>query len=339
MKHIRKLLALVLATALVASCGQSNHSQVTGAGSSFIYPVLSIWARDFAQKGVEVNYQAIGSGGGLQQIFQGTINFAASDEPLKLDQLQKHKLRQFPMIIGGIVLAVNIPGVKNNQLVLNGPVLADIYSGKIQYWDNAHIKQMNYGLALPHKKILSIHRADGSGTTFNFTNYLSKVSRSWQQAYGSSTMISWPNGIGAKGNAGVAAQVAQTPYSIGYVEYAYAKENNMTITKMENRMNQVVEATSDSFAAAAKNADWSAKNGFYQILTNQSGKNSWPIVATTFILMPQQPKSVAVQEKSERFFSWCFEHGQASAKQLNYVAIPQQVYQQIIQTFSTQGDK
>lgn len=334
MKSIIKLFCALAVSLSLIACSQ-NENHVTGAGSSFIYPALSIWAKDYANaKGTEVNYQAIGSGGGLQQMYSGTIDFAASDMPLTVTQLKKHNLSQFPMIIGGIVLAVNVAGVKNNDLTLSGDVLEKIYMGNIQYWDDQAIKRMNAGVNLPHKKIVTIHRADGSGTTFNFTNYLSKVSSSWQQQVGADTTVAWPgNGIGAKGNAGVAAQVMQTPFSIGYVEYAYAKQNNMVITKMLNRDHNVVTADSKTFSEAARNAKFTAANGFYQILTDQPGSQSWPIVATTFVLTANEPRSAQVQKEVNDFFTWCFKKGAASAAKLDYVAIPDSVNSKIMATF------
>lgn len=334
MKSIIKLLCAVAVSLSLVACSQ-NENHITGAGSSFIYPALSIWAKDYASaKGTEVNYQAIGSGGGLQQMYAGTIDFAASDMPLSIDQLKEHNLAQFPMIIGGIVLAVNVPGVKNNDLTLSGNLLESIYMGDIQYWDDNAIKRLNPGVKLPHQKIVTIHRADGSGTTFNFTNYLSKVSSNWQKHIGADTTVAWPgDGIGAKGNAGVAAQVMQTPYSIGYVEYAYAKQNNMVITKMLNRDHNVVSADSKTFSEAARNAKFTATNGFYQILTDQPGTQSWPIVATTFVLTPNKPRSPQVQKEVNDFFTWCFKNGAASAAKLDYVAIPDSVNTKIMASF------
>lgn len=334
MKKLVTLFIWIIASVMLVSCSQGSSNGLTGAGSSFIYPVFTIWAKDYAQQGTEVNYQAIGSGGGLQQIYSKTIDFAASDTPLTLAQLKQHNLHQFPMIVGGIVPVVNVQGVKNNQLVLNSRVLVGIYMGTIQYWDNKSITRLNRGVKLPHSQIITIHRADGSGTTFNFSNYFSKVNSTWKTKYGANTVISWPgNGIGAKGNAGVASQVMQTPNSIGYVEYAYAKQNNMNMIKMKNRAGRTVTANAANFASAAKNAKWTAKNGFYQILTNQPGANSWPIVATTFILIPNHERSPQVKKKVYKFFTWCFENGTEAASQLDYVAIPQSVYQAIIATF------
>ena len=322
-----------LALSLTACSSGSNDKHITGAGSSFIYPVLSVWAKDYyQQKSVQVNYQAIGSGGGLQQIYAKTVDFAASDMPLTSAQLKQHQLKQFPMIIGGIVLAVNLPNVKNDELTLDGQTVEKIYDGSIKYWDAAAIKKLNPSVSLPHKDIVTIHRADGSGTTFNFTNYLSKISPKWKKNVGASTVVSWPgNGIGAKGNAGVAAQISQTKYSIGYVEYDYAKHNNMSITNLKNSTGNVVTASADSFAAAAKNANYNPENGYYLILTNQPGKDSWPIVATTFVLLPDQSKNPQIRQEMINFFQWCYRNGSDAAAKLDYVAVPEKVYEMVLQ--------
>ena len=334
---MRKFIQLAIASGvclLLVACSQDSNN-LTGAGSSFIYPVLSIWAKDYAAKtNTRINYQAIGSGGGLQQIYSHTVDFSASDMPLTLKELQQHKLQQFPMITGGIVMAVNIPNIKNDALVLNGTTLEKIYMGDIKYWDNATLKKLNPGVKLPHHIIVTVHRADGSGTTFNFTNYLSKISPDWQSHIGANTVVAWPgNGIGAKGNAGVATQIMQTQYSIGYVGYAYANQNHMTVTKMENKSGRIVSASSKTFATAAKNAKWNAANGFYLILTNQPGENSWPMVATTFVLVPQQARSAKVKQEVFDFFKWCYETGRPAAHKLDFVAIPKPVYQHIVKTF------
>lgn len=332
MKNLIKLVLAISCALLISACSQ-NKNTITGAGSSFVYPVLAIWAQDYENKtGIQVNYQAIGSGGGLQQMYSGTVNFAASDMPLQMEQLQQRKLQQFPIVIGGIVPVVNIPGITNNQMVLNGTILADIYLGKITFWDDAAIKHLNPTLSLPHQTIVTVHRADGSGTTFNFTHYLADVSPAWKKDSGVNTMVSWPSGIGAKGNAGVAAQILQTNYSIGYVEYAYAAQNHMAITRLINGAQKTVTASATSFAAAAKNARWSSTNGFYQILTNQPGIDSWPIVATTFILIPTdvdpEHKKILVD-----FFAWCYQNGANATASLDYVAVPESVYSQILTSF------
>ena len=332
MKNAAKLIIGICCAALISACSP-NKNTLIGAGSSFIYPVLAVWTQQYsAKEGIQVNYQSIGSGGGLQQMYSGTVNFAASDMPLTLSELQQHQLQQFPMIIGGIVPVINVTGIAPNQMVLNGTVLADIYLGKITFWDDTAIKLLNPTLKLPHQNIVTVHRADGSGTTFNLTHYLADVSPEWKAQGGVNTMVSWPNGIGAKGNAGVAAQVLQTANSIGYVEYAYAAQNHMAITRMMNADGHTVMASADSFTAAAKNAQWSANNGFYQILTNQPGAQSWPIVATTFILMPRTPDP-QLKTRLYNFFTWSYQNGAAAAASLDYVAVPESVYKTIIATF------
>lgn len=335
---MKKLLSVVIAAATFGITGQAMAAaQITGAGSSFIYPVLSKWAATYHKKtGVEINYQPIGSGGGLQQIYSHTVTFAASDMPLHKTQLTAKHLQQFPMIIGGIVPIVHIVGIQTNQLVLDGNVLAKIYEGKITYWNDPQIVALNPSLKgkLPHNRIVSVHRADGSGTTFNFTNYLDKVNSDWKLHIGSNTVVNWPGfGIGAKGNAGVASQVAHLPNAIGYVEYAYAKQNHLTVTKMKNAAGSVVTADADTFAAAAKNAHYHADNGFYLILTNQPGADSWPIVATTFVLVPTNSKHPKQVKQALRFFTWSYHHGKKAASQLDYVAIPKKVYKQVIKTW------
>ena len=304
---------------------------ITGAGSSFIYPVLAKWANAYQQQTkTQINYQPIGSGGGLQQIKNRTVAFAASDEPLTMKELVAEKLLQFPMIVGGIVPVINLKGINSNQLTLTGPVLADIFLGKIKKWNDPQIVSLgdNKKLALPNRSIIIVHRADGSGTTFNFTNYLAKVSSTWRKTVGVNTAVKWPTGLGAKGNAGVASQVQKIPNTIGYVEYAYAKQTNLTTTTLQNRSGGIVAPNAASFAAAAKNANWQAKNRFYLILTNQTGKASWPIVATTFVLLPTDGKKTQTATLL-KFFKWSYEHGSNMAAKLDYVAIPKSVYSKV----------
>lgn len=307
-------------------------TNITGAGSTFIYPVLSKWTTTYAKSSsVKINYQPIGSGGGIQQLTDKTVTFAASDMPLDISKLQKNQWTQFPMVTGGIVPVVNLKGIKDNQLSLNGQVLADIYMGKVKYWDNSEIKKLNKGVSLPHSLIVSVHRADGSGTTFNFTNYLSKISPAWKKQVGANTVVSWPSfGLGAKGNAGVAAQVMNTPNTIGYVEYDYALQNNMAMAKMVNSAGKTVAANLAGFASAAKNASWQANNGFNLILTNQPGAGSWPIVATTFILMPIKGVDAKTVQATLTFFKWAFTQGANTATKLDYVTMPQSVAQTIM---------
>jgi phosphate transport system substrate-binding protein len=346
-KNLIKTSAVAIVIAFTAGCNnnssdsKSNEASdktatkpaqanvITGAGSTFIYPVMAKWTQKYAENtGVKVNYQAIGSGGGLKQLKAKTIDFAASDEPLRIQDLHKLKAMQFPMVMSGIVPVVHLHGIHNNQITLSGEILADIYQGKITKWNDLRIKKLNPEVELPNTPIITIHRADGSGTTFNFTYYLSQVSKSWKSKVGYDTVVAWPGrlSMGGKGNAGVAAQVQNVPNTIGYVEYAYAVANKMSAVKMINKANKTVEANLTSFASAANNAKWSADNGFYQLLTNQPGAASWPIVATTFILVPEaNPKDkqkVAVNKASLKFFSWAFKNGNAMAKDLNYIVVP-----------------
>ncbi len=321
---------LVLSTVISTSTVMAS-TVVTGAGSTFIYPVLARWAHTYQDKtGKQINYQPIGSGGGIKQLQEGTVDFAASDMPLKSTQLQDKHWQQFPMITGGIVPIVNVKHIKNNQLILDGQVLADIYLGKITKWNDPKIKKLNPKLTLPDTSIVTVHRADGSGTTFNFTNYLSTVSPTWNKKVHFNTVVEWPgsSSLGARGNAGVASQIKMIPNSIGYVEYAYALQNGLVSAKMKNKAGQVVTANSPSFVSAAKYANWQAKNHFYQILTSQPGDNSWPIVATTFVLIPDRD-SKATRQAALDFFRWSYRHGGKMAKQLDYVPIPKNVYQKI----------
>jgi phosphate transport system substrate-binding protein len=305
--------------------------ELKGAGSSFVYPVMEKWLKAYYQKtNVKVNYQPIGSGGGQRQIFNRVVDFAGSDQPLKSAKLKKHDLIQFPIIIGGIVPTVNLPSIKPNEITLNGKILADIYLGKINYWDNQALETLNPKVNLPHKQIISIHRADGSGTTYNFASYLAKVSDQWKNQVGIDTTIDWPSGgIGAKGNAGVASQVQHTPYSIGYVEYAFAKENDMTTTKMQNKSGHTVRPSLKSFQKAAANADWKPKDNFYTLLTNAKGKQSWPINASTYILLPKDNKR-ATNKAIMQFLSFGYsKQGAKLAQKLEYVDLPRNVVQQI----------
>ena len=301
-----------------------------GAGSSFIYPVMSKWTNAYYEKtNIQVNYQPIGSGGGQRQIFNHTVDFAASDQPLTSAELKKHDLIQFPAIVGGIVPVVNIKGISNNQLTLSGKALADIYLGKITHWNNPAIQKLNPGVKLPNSMIISIHRADGSGTTYNFANYLAKMSSVWKEQVGVNTTLKWPgNGVGAKGNAGVAAQVQNLPNSIGYVEFAYAKKGLSTV-KLINADGKAVAPSLETFASAAEYAQWRADKDYELILTDQPGANSWPINASTFIFIPKNnPKKM--NEAILNFFTWAYQkEPSAMAKKLDYIAMPEKVVHSI----------
>jgi phosphate transport system substrate-binding protein len=326
----------IVAAGLVAASTSAYAADITGAGSTFIFPVLSKWADAYKKETNNgVNYQSIGSGAGIKQVQAKTVTFGATDAPLKSDQLDKDGFAQWPMIMGAIVPVVNIDGVKAGELVLDGPTLADIYLGKVTKWDDAAIKKLNPKVTLPSAAISVVHRADGSGTTFNVTNYLSKVSADWKSKIGEGTAVEWPVGVGAKGNEGVAANVGQTKNSIGYVEYAYAKQNKLTYTSMVNKAGKTLQPTNESFVAAASNADWAHAPGYYLILTDQPGDKSWPIVATTFVLMHKEPTDKAASAEALKFFKYAFEKGGKMAEELDYIPMPESVVKQIEKTWSS----
>ncbi|GAA5184350.1 phosphate ABC transporter substrate-binding protein PstS [Niveibacterium umoris] len=316
-----KRIAIAVSVSLL-SVGAASAAEVTGAGASFPAPVYSKWA-DAYQKatGNKVNYQSIGSSGGLKQIKAKTVDFGASDAPVKPEELQKEGLVQFPTVIGGVVPVVNIPGFKPGQLKMTGPVLADIYLGKIKKWNDPAIAKLNPGAALPDQAVAVVRRADGSGTSFIFTNYLAKVSQEWKDKVGEGTAVQWPTGTGGKGNEGVSAFVQQLPGSIGYVEFAYAKQNKLTHLSMQNADGAFVQPDDLTFKAAAAGADWS-KSAFYQILTNQPGKESWPITGATFIVMQATADKPAQSAEALKFFEWAYKNGSAMASDLDYVPLP-----------------
>lgn len=325
----------IVAAGLVAASTSAFGADITGAGSTFIYPVLSQWADAFKKEsGSAVNYQSIGSGAGIKQIQAKTVTFGATDKPLNVDQLEKDGLAQWPMVMGAIVPVVNIEGVKAGDMALDGETLAGIYSGKITKWDDPAIKKLNPKLTLPSTAIAVVHRSDGSGTTFNFTDYLSKVSADWKSKIGSGTTVEWPVGVGAKGNEGVSGNIGQTKDSIGYVEYAYAKQNKLTFTKLVNKAGKTVEPTMEAFQAAASNADWAHAPGYFLILTNQPGDKSWPIVASTFILMHKEPADKANSAEAIKFFRFAFDKGGKMAQNLDYIPMPTAVIQLIEKTWS-----
>jgi len=337
MLKMNKLLPYAFGAGMAVAGAIASTSAVAdtmnGAGSTAIYPVLSDWAVAYKKhNGDSVNYQAIGSGGGIKQIKAQTVEFAASDKPLTHEVLAQANMVQFPGIIIGITPVVNLPHVKAGAMVLDGETLASIYLGKITEWDDSAIKHLNPSLKLPHMKITTVHRADGSGTTFNFANYLSKVSTEWKDQVGADTAISWPqaNGVGGKGNAGVATYVQRIKGSIGYVEYAYAKQNHMTYTRMKNMAGKTVKPDLKTFQAAAANANYGAAQDFYLILTNQPGAESWPITASTWLLM-RKDTARAQNEKVLKFASWFLDHGQSYAEKLDYVPLPKSTVGQIKQ--------
>jgi phosphate transport system substrate-binding protein len=299
---------------------------ISGAGATFPFPIYAKWADTYKKEtGNGLNYQSIGSGGGIKQIKARTVTFGASDQPLKAEDLDGAGLTQWPQVIGGIVPVINLDGVAAGELVLDGPTLAKIFLGEIKTWDDAAIKKLNPKAKLSSDAIAVVHRSDGSGTTFNFTNYLSKVSPDWKSKVGENSSVEWPVGIGAKGNEGVANNVANTKGSVGYVEYAYAKQNKLTHTKLVNKDGKTVAPTSATFQAAAANADWAHAPGFYQILTEQPGAQSWPITAATFILLPKQPQDPAAAAEALKFFGWAFANGGKAAEELDYIPLPANV--------------
>jgi phosphate transport system substrate-binding protein len=308
--------------------GLAAAQEITGAGATFPAPVYAKWASDYNKStGVKVNYQSVGSGAGIKQIDSKTVAFGASDMPLKDEDLAKKGQMQFPTVIGGVVPVVNIKGIAPGQLKLNGQVLGDIYLGKITKWTDPAIKALNPALALPDAAIAPVRRADGSGTTFGFTNYLSKVNAEWKSKVGEGTAVNWPAGAGGKGNEGVAAFVNRLPNSIGYVEYAYVKQNKMTYALMQNSAGNFVAPDAATFKAAAAGADWS--KSFYQILTNQPGKDAWPITSATFIIMYKTQEKPAEAVTALKFFDWAYKNGDKTADDLDYVPMPAVVKAQI----------
>jgi phosphate transport system substrate-binding protein len=321
----------IAAVALAATFAVNVHAaDVTGAGASFIYPVMSKWSADYSKAtGKKINYQSIGSGGGIAQIKAGTVDFGSSDAPLKPEELSKHGLAQFPSVIGGVVPVINVPGVQAGAMKLDGPLLGDIFLGKIKKWNDPRIAELNGGVQLPDLKITVVHRSDGSGTTFNFVNYLSKVNAEWKSKVGEGTSVKWPAGLGGKGNEGVAAYVKQIKGGIGYVELSYALQNKMAYSRMKNAAGNFVNPSDETFSAAAASADWANAQDFYLVMTNAPGENAWPITATNFILMYKQPKNAAGAKNAKEFFRWVYTNGDAQAKSLDYVPLPDALVQQI----------
>jgi len=327
MRLVSTLLAATLGCALAAS---ALAQQITGAGATFPYPIYSKWSDTYSkQTGVKLNYQSIGSGGGIAQIKAATVVFGASDAPLPPDQLKEIGLAQFPMVIGGVVPVVNLQGIQPGQLRFTGPMLANIYLGNIKKWNDPAIAAANPGVTLPDQAITVVHRSDGSGTTFNWVNYLSKISPEWKEKVGEGTSVSWPAGVGGKGNEGVAEYVNRIKGSIGYVEYAYVLQNKMIYGLVQNQAGNFIKPDIASFQAAAASADWSKTQDFYLILTNAPGAQAYPVTAATFILMYKQPKGCRGQQAALAFFKWALENGQQEAEQLDYVPLPPSLAQQI----------
>lgn len=324
LKRIFYKLSVGCAFSTVAIAAQAVN--VTGAGASFPYPIYAKWAAAYHKEtGNQVNYQSIGSGGGQQQIIAKTVDFGASDDPMKGEDLEKNNLLQFPAVIGGTVPVVNIDGIEPGQLKLSGAVLGDIYLGKITKWNDPAVQALNPDAALPAKSIVVVHRSDGSGTTFGWTNYLSKVSAAWKEKVGEGKAVKWPTGQGGKGNEGVAAYVRQLNNAIGYVEYAYAKQNKLAWVQLQNKEGLFVQPSQESFAAAAANADWSGEPGMGVILTDEPGAESWPVTAASFILLQKEQTKPQNAQAVLNFFNWAFENGAAMAAELDYVPLPVEV--------------
>jgi phosphate transport system substrate-binding protein len=321
-----KLKRFLQAAFAMAIAGSAQAVDITGAGATFPYPIYAKWADAYKKAtGVGMNYQSIGSGGGIKQITARTVDFGASDAPMKGEDLEKHGLVQFPAIMGGVVPVYNLKGVKSGELKLSGALLADIFLGKVKNWNDAAVAKLNPGVALPAQAISTVNRSDGSGTTFLFTNYLSKVSPDWKSAIGEGTAVKWPSGVGGKGNEGVANYVARIDGSIGYVEYAYAKQNKLSHAQMLNKEGQLVAPSDDSFKAAAAGADWNSVPGMGVVLTDQPGKASWPITGASFILIHKQQEKPEHGREVLRFFDWSFKNGAKMADELDYVPMPDSV--------------
>ncbi|MEG2980920.1 MAG: phosphate ABC transporter substrate-binding protein PstS [Stenotrophomonas sp.] len=320
-----------------AAAGDKVTAEVSGAGASFIFPLVSKWSADYnTATGAKINYQSIGSGGGIAQIKAGTVDFGSSDKPLNSDELAQAGLAQFPSAIGGVVPVVNIDGLEAGKLRLSGALLADIFLGKVKTWNDPAIVAANPGVTLPDGKITIVHRSDGSGTTFNFSNYLSKVSPEWKSKVGEGTSVQWPDGVGGKGNEGVASYVKQIKGSIGYVELAYALQNAMPYTSLQNAAGTWVQPNAETFAAAAASADWASAKDFNLVITNAPGEQAWPITATNFMLMQKKPKDAKRNQDALAFFKWAFESGQTQANELHYVPLPAELVKQIEAYWATE---
>jgi phosphate transport system substrate-binding protein len=334
---VKHLTAIAVAGFVTATVLPAAAVEISGAGATFPYPIYAKWADTYRKEtGVGLNYQSIGSGGGIKQIEAKTVTFGATDAPLTGEDLNKFGLVQFPMVMGAIVPVVNIEGMKPGELVLDGPTLAEIFLGKLKNWDDPAIKALNPNAKLPSQAIAVVHRSDGSGTTFNFTYYLGLVSPDWKSKVGSATSVEWPVGIGAKGNEGVSNNVAQTKGSIGYVEYAYALQNKLVYTNMVNKDGKTVAPTSEAVQAAAASADWNSVPGYGLVLANQPGATSWPMTAATFILVPKQPTDPAATAEALRFFAWAYDKGDKMAEELDYVPMPKKVVGEIQKVWASE---
>jgi len=336
--RLRFGMALAAAIGLTTSLSATAQAaEITGAGSTFVYPVLSQWSADYSKMtGTSINYQSIGSGGGIAQIKAGTVTFGATDKPLSPTELNAAGLAQFPIVIGAIIPVVSIPGIAPGQIKFTGPVLADIFLGKIKKWDDPEIRAINPGLKLPSAAINVVHRSDGSGTTFNFVHYLSQESAEWKAKVGEGTSVQWPTGIGGKGNEGVAAYTRQIPNSIGYVEYAYVIQNHMTYGQLKNKAGKFITPSVAAFQADAATANWKEYPDFYQVITDAPGPNAYPLTATTFVLMYKHPKDPKASAEALQFFKWSLEKGQPAAAKLDYVSLPGPLVKQIEQYWTAE---
>jgi phosphate transport system substrate-binding protein len=336
-KNLARSLSAGLALAATLLGTTASAADITGAGATFPFPIYAKWAEAYkAKTGIGLNYQSIGSGGGIKQIQAKTVDFGASDKPLKPEELDKYGLMQFPTVMGGVVPVINLSGVQVGQIKLNGPVLADIFLGKIRKWNDAPIAALNKGVALPNQNITVVHRSDGSGTTFIFTNYLAKVSPEWKQKVGEDAAVAWPAGVGGKGNEGVASYVQRIKGAIGYVEYAYALQNKMNYVTLQNKDGQFVKPDEESFKAAAAGANWEKAPGFYEILTNEPGKESWPITGATFILLHKTQDKPAQAAEVLKFFDWAYANGDKMASDLDYIPMPDKVVKLIQNAWRSQ---
>jgi phosphate transport system substrate-binding protein len=326
---------LAVSLACLSIPSSASAGDITGAGATFPYPVYAKWAEAYkGERGVSLNYQSIGSGGGIKQIEAKTVDFGASDMPLKEDKLKEDGLVQWPMIMGGVVPVVNIKGINAGDLKLSGPVLADIYLGKVKKWNDPAITKINPKVKLPDQDIAVVHRSDGSGTTFLFTNYLMKVSKEWADKVGNNASVEWPAGIGGKGNEGVANFTSQTPGSIGYVEYAYALQNKLAYAMLSSHDGAFIKPTAETFQSAASHADWKNAPGFYLVLTEQPGKDSWPITGASFILMHTEQTNPDQAKTALSFFAWCYANGAKMAEELAYVPIPKAISDLVEETWT-----
>lgn len=337
MRIFKQLRNITVASVAVLSMASASAATITGAGATFPYPLYAKWAEAYkAATGTSVNYQSIGSGGGIKQIKAKTVDFGASDMPLKPEELESAGLMQFPAVMGGVVPIVNLPGIAPGQLKLDGQVLAGIYMSKITKWNAPEIAALNPGVKLPDEDITVVHRSDGSGTTFLFTDYVSKVSPEFKKVVGAGTAVKWPTGIGGKGNEGVSANVQRIKNSIGYVEYAYSKNNKMSHTQLKNKDGQFVQPSDNTFKAAASGAEWSKTPGFGVVLTNQAGAQSWPITGASFILMHKVQQNPEKGKEVLKFFDWAFKNGDEMAAKLEYVAMPDPVVSEVRDAWKNQ---